>query len=98
MADEPTARERAEALAVQYAAEECLFAATDAIEAALTAAEQRGREAMWRLCLNEAERPQGFSHSSETDEGAFYFSGDSPRDRRSIATGIRALKDPTDAG
>ena len=38
MPAEPTARERAEALAVQYAAEECLFAATDAIEAALTAA------------------------------------------------------------
>ena len=34
----PTARERAEKLAIQYAAEDCLFAATDAIEAALTAA------------------------------------------------------------
>ena len=56
MSDEPTARERAEKLAVQYAAEECLFAATDAIEAALTAAEQRGREAALapRLALLES--------------------------------------------
>ena len=56
MPAEPTARERAEALAIQYAAEECLFAATDAIEAALTAAEQRGREAALapRLALLES--------------------------------------------
>ena len=81
MPAEPTARERAEALAIQYAAEECLFAATDAIEAALTAAEQRGREAERERC---AAHVIAFGLSADFLEEPLY----------RLATAIRALKEP----
>ena len=81
----PTARERAEKLLDDLANEHMLDAEITVLAAALTAAEQRGREAERERCAQAIEKYVSYARPTRNAGGPAY------------AAIIRALKEPTDA-